>query len=104
MRTYGRFLLVLCLGLLLNSGVRADVKLPKLISNGMVLQRGQPLTVWGWASPAEKVTVKFLNKTHHAVAAPDGTWKIMLKPIGAGGPYTMDIAGNNQLQLTDIMV
>jgi len=93
-----------CLGFALTSQVRADVRLPKLISSGMVLQRDQPLKIWGWASPAEKVSVKFLNKTYHAVTGADGSWQILIKPKPAGGPYTMNITGNNQIDITDIMI
>jgi sialate O-acetylesterase len=93
------FAIIFCAGY-----AQADVKLPKLISSGMILQRGQPLKIWGWATPGEKITVNFLHKTYHAVTAADGTWQFLMKPIAAGGPYTMDVAGNNQIQLTDILV
>ena len=46
--------------------LNATVKLPRLISNGMVLQRDAPLKIWGWADPSEKVNVEFLGKKYHA--------------------------------------
>jgi sialate O-acetylesterase len=48
------------------SPFRADavVKLPRLVSNGMVLQRDMPLKIWGWADPSEKVKVEFVGETY----------------------------------------
>lgn len=70
----------------------------------MVLQRNQPLKIWGWATPGEKVTVNFIKKNYNAVTGADGKWLIMLKPIPAGGPYNMTITGNNKLEITDILL
>jgi len=82
----------------------ADVKLPKLISNGMVLQRDKPLKIWGWASPGEKVTVSFIKKNYSVVTGADGKWQVALKPIASGGPYTMQISGNNKIEINDILL
>src|SRR4051794_40266275 len=54
----------------------ADVKLPKLISDHMVLQRDTNAPVWGLADPGEKVTVNIAGQTHSAVADKDGRWRI----------------------------
>ena len=53
--------------LLLVASARAQVRLPKLISDGMVLQRDAPLKIWGWAGPGEKITVQFNNKNYKTV-------------------------------------
>ena len=58
--------------LLLLPGAYADVRLPQLISNGMVLQRDRPLKLWGWASPGEKVRVNFNGKTGRTATGADG--------------------------------
>lgn len=79
----------------------AAVKLPRLISNGMVLQRDVPLKIWGWADPSEKVKVEFLGKTYRAKADKRGNWKIELPAIAAGGPYTMTV---NELEVKDILM
>ena len=79
----------------------AAVKLPRLISNGMVLQRDVPLKIWGWADPSEKVKVEFLGKTYRAKADKRGNWKIELPAIAAGGPYTMKV---NELEVKDILM
>lgn len=82
----------------------ADVKLPQLISNGMVLQRNTRLNIWGWALAAEKVTVKFNGKTYKTTTGANGKWQVQLPSTKAGGPYDMEIAGNNRIVLHDILV
>jgi sialate O-acetylesterase len=97
--------LVTCLILLLlYEGVWANVKLPVLISDGMVLQRDTKINLWGWASPGEKITIRFNDKTFNAVTGRDGNWKAVLPPMKAGGPYTMEVKGKNSISLKDILV
>ena len=82
----------------------SEVRLPQLVSNGMVLQRNTRLKIWGWASPGEKVTIKFQHKNYQVTASADRGWAIWLPPLKAGGPYQMDISASNHLVLTDILV
>ncbi len=84
--------------------VQANVKLPVLLSDGMVLQRDTKLIIWGWASPGEKVQVKFNKKTVSTVTDSDGNWKISLPPMKAGGPYSMKVKGNNTITVNDILL
>jgi sialate O-acetylesterase len=86
-----------------HSTVVANIHLPKLISDGMILQRDAKVIVWGWADAAEKVVVEIDNKTYSTIANADGLWKISLKPHKAGGPFTMVLKGNNQLQINNIL-
>lgn len=58
-----------------------EVKLPKLVSDGMVLQRDAHLRIWGWASEGEKVTVLFMDETYHATASEKGEWEVMLPKL-----------------------
>src|ERR1700754_1356472 len=81
-----------------------QVKVPRLISDGMVLQREVPIRVWGWASPGEKVTIKFDGETASGVTNDEGKWRVVLSPKKAGGPYAMDINGINHIWLKNIMV
>lgn len=83
------------------SWVDAKVKLPALISDGMVLQREQPLNVWGTADAGENITVRFMKKTYSTTANADGKWDITLPPLKAGGPYLMEI---NDIKLNDILI
>lgn len=81
----------------------AAVRLPQLISEGMVLQRGVPVNIWGWADAQEQVTVMFNKRTYHAIAGANGEWKVSFPAMKAGGPYTLDIKGTNQITLKDIL-
>ena len=92
-------------GLLLSSFfASAQVRLPSLVRDSMVLQRDAKLNVWGWASPGEKLTVRFNNKTYRATTGTDGKWAVQLSPTKAGGPYTMQITGSNSITLKEILV
>lgn len=82
----------------------AAVRLPRLISDGMVLQRGTAVPVWGWADKGEAVTLSFQGKTYRATASQDGKWQVQLPALKPGGPFTMTIKASNQLDLNDILV
>lgn len=79
----------------------AKVRLPALVSDGMILQRNQDLKIWGYADVGEKITIKFINKAYHATADQNGNWTLMLPKLNAGGPYTMMI---NEITLKDILI
>jgi sialate O-acetylesterase len=64
----------------------AKVKLPTLVSDGMVLQRGEPVNIWGTADPDETVDITFLKKKYKTVADVQGNWKVTLPILKAGGP------------------
>jgi sialate O-acetylesterase len=82
---------------------RADVKLPGLFSDNMVLQREKPIAVWGWAEDGEKVTVKFGNNEASAEAR-GGKWKVYLPKMKAGGPHTLTVSGKNTLSRTNVLI
>jgi len=88
----------------LAASAHADVRLPHLFSDHMLLQRELPNAVWGWADPGENVTVNFARQTASATAGPDGQWQIRLKPVPAGGPYELTVTGKNTITLTDVVV
>jgi len=90
--------------MLLAGNALADVRLPKLIGDHMVLQRGIPPVIWGWADPGEKVTVSIVNQTLTTSADPDGRWKVRLQPLETGGPLEMTVAGKNRIKVSDILV
>lgn len=79
----------------------AKVRLPALVSDGMILQRNQDLKIWGYADAGEKITVKFINKTYNTTADQNGNWSLMLPKLNAGGPYIMTI---NEITLKDILI
>ena len=81
----------------------AQIRLPHLISDGMVLQRESPVTVWGWASPGESISLDFNNMQYSAVTDEQGSWKIRLQPVAAGGPYEMIFTASNRIVVKDIL-
>ena len=82
----------------------AEVKLPKLISDNMVLQQGMKVRIWGTADPREKVSVAFRDQKVGTEAGSDGRWEVYLQPLKAGGPDTLTISGNNTIALKDVLV
>lgn len=83
---------------------RAEVRLPYILSDNMVIQREVPVNVWGWANPGERVTVTFSNQKVTVRTAKDGRWKVQLKPSQAGGPHEMSVKGTNIIVLRNILV
>lgn len=79
----------------------AKVKLPALISDGVVLQREQPVKIWGTADAGESVSVTFMKKKYAATADNNGHWSVTLPSMKAGGPYLMRI---NDIKLNDILI
>jgi sialate O-acetylesterase len=84
--------------------VKAQVRLPRLVSDGMVLQRDADLTIWGWAAAHEPVEIEFLNSRYKTAADEKGNWNLSLKKLKAGGPYKMEIRAANHITLQDIMI
>jgi sialate O-acetylesterase len=96
----------LCLGLALLGEVfcaRADVKLPGLFSDNMVLQQGVRAPVWGWADEGEPVTVTFRGGKVSATAH-NGKWAVKLPGLKAGGPDTLSVEGKNRIELKNVVV
>jgi len=83
---------------------QAEVRVPTLIGDHMVIQRDQPVHVWGNADPDEAITVSFHGES--ATTKPDeyGRWGIFLPAVAAGGPYEMEVRGTNTIQIKDILV
>ena len=82
---------------------KAQVRLPQLISDGMVLQRDIKTDIWGWASPGEKVRVRFNHHTYKSNTNASGRWSVKLPATKAGGPYDMDISASNHITVHDIL-
>jgi sialate O-acetylesterase len=81
----------------------ADVRLPSLFSDGMVIQRETVAPMWGWAEPGEKVKVVASWGAKAAITAgPDGTWQVMLKTPKAGVGHSITVTGNNSVVIKDV--
>jgi sialate O-acetylesterase len=84
---------------------QAEVRLPNALSDHAVLQRDRPIHIWGWATPGAHLSVRFRSQNISAVADPLGHFSAYLQPTPAGGPYTLNIAGDGaEKQITDILV
>ena len=84
---------------------KADVTLPHVFGDNMVLQRSQPVPVWGWAAPGEQVTVEFAGQRKSVTTDRDGKWEARLRSLKASAqPAEMKITGANQILLTNILV
>ena len=89
---------------LLVASASADVRLPNVFSDHMVLQRDKPIKVWGWAAAGEKVRVVLAGKETDATATADGEWLATLPAMKAGGPFELTASGKNTLKITDVLV
>lgn len=93
----GLVLLSLCFAVI----SEAKIILPNLITDGMVLQRGTPVKIWGKADSGEKIQLTFLKKKYQTVADSLGNWQISLPALKPGGPFSMSI---NEVTLNNILV
>ena len=84
--------------------LRADVKLPQLLSDGVVLQQGMKVNIWGTADQGEHVIVTLQEQRSSAVADGSGHWQVKLGPLSPGGPFTLTVAGKNTLVVHDLLV
>lgn len=82
----------------------SQVRLPTLISDGMVLQRNSEITIWGWALPGEQIAVTFDGRRRKTTTTSEGEWSLKFPEMKAGGPYTMIISGKNKIVLRDILI
>ncbi|MDF7817157.1 sialate O-acetylesterase [Runella sp. MFBS21] len=87
-------------------GAVADVWLPAIFSNEMVLQQQSSVTVWGWAQPGEKVKVtgSWLGESVNTVTNENAVWKLTITTPTAGGPHTLSIEGRNKIVLQNVMI
>jgi sialate O-acetylesterase len=84
--------------------VNAEVRLPHIFSNNMVLQRNVPIPIWGWAAKGEKIKLVFGEKKFAATANNDGKWLVYMDPMPAGGPYELVISATNQIIFKNILI
>ncbi|WP_338357096.1 sialate O-acetylesterase [Yeosuana marina] len=82
----------------------ANVELPLLFNDGMVLQRNQPIPVWGWANANERIEVHFKEQVVKTKTDKQGKWSVRLKPETAGGPYELTVKGKNTITIKDVLV
>ncbi|WP_414662669.1 sialate O-acetylesterase [Horticoccus sp. 23ND18S-11] len=83
---------------------RADVTLPAIFSDHLVLQRDVPVPVWGWADAGETVTVSVAGQTQTATTGADGKWRVTLTKLASGEPGTLVVKGKNTITINDVLI
>jgi sialate O-acetylesterase len=86
------------------SSAVAEVRLAAVFGDHMVLQRGRPLPIWGWAEPGEAVRVALGGRHRETTADAAGRWQVILPPASAGGPISLTVRGTNRIECTDVLV
>lgn len=103
-----RKLIWCCVAIMLLAGgntiLRADVTLPTVLADHMVIQRNRPVHLWGVADPGETVTVEFRGNQSSIIANKLGQWSVYLPPEEAGGPFPLTIRGKNTISWNDVLV
>ncbi len=96
---------VFLLILLFNSfSINAQLRLPKIFADNMVLQRNTPIPVWGWAKANEKIEVRFNKQVKKTKADKTGKWMIRLDNETAGGSYILTVKGSNTVEIKNVLV
>jgi sialate O-acetylesterase len=101
MRTFAFTTLLAALSL----AAQAELKLPAIIGDNMILQQKQVNPIWGWDTPGTEVTVKFAGQTKSAKAGADGKWTVKLDAVPANAkPVTISIKGTSSKELKNVLV
>ena len=92
--------------LFLSVALKANIRLPNIINNNMVLQQQSTVKLWGWAGPNEKVyvTTSWNNKRDSVVTTRDANWMLTVQTPAAGGPYTITLKGENTIVLNNVLI
>lgn len=101
-----RLALLTVVMVILIQGTRANISLPEIFSDNMVLQQKSEVPLWGWAKSGETVTIKadWLDKEIVVKVGNQGTWKALLKTPEAGGPYNIHLKGYNEVTLKNVLI
>ena len=98
-------LLLLAASLTAAPSLLAELKLPAIIGNHMVLQQKHSNPIWGWDTPGAKIAISFAGQNYSATAANDGKWTVNLAPLPASfTPQTLSIAGSNRVEIEDVLI
>ncbi|WP_264553825.1 sialate O-acetylesterase [Flavobacterium sp. N2038] len=92
--------------LLISNTMMANVSLPNIFSDNIVLQRNSEVKIWGWANPEEEIKLVsgWNNQEYITVANNQAKWEIIIKTPEAGGPFTISIKGYNEVVLKNILI
>ncbi len=104
LRKLGGFVLTVLAIALVATTASADVRLPSVIGDNMILQRDMPLPIWGWAEPGEEVTVKIGGRKGKTTADAKGRWIVRLESMSVGEPLEMTVSGKNTITLSNVLI
>jgi len=101
-----RVLFVITVLVLILQTIKANVSIPEIFSDNMVLQRNSDIILWGWAKTGETIVIKgdWMDKEATIQAGVQGTWKITIRTPVAGGPYNLHIRGTNEIILKNVLI
>jgi len=86
------------------NSAHGEVRLPAIIGDNMVLQQGSKVRIWGTAKPGEHVTVNFDNKSAQTTTDAQGRWQLFIGPLKAGGPFDLNVKGDNTVTIKNVLV
>ncbi|RYY96837.1 MAG: sialate O-acetylesterase [Chitinophagaceae bacterium] len=92
--------------LVLAQSASAEIRLPAIISDHMVLQAGSEVTLWGWCDAGEDVRVRtgWDTATYRTKGTSDATFRIRLRTPRAGGPFRITFSGRNEVEVSDVLL
>ena len=100
-----RSVIVAAMALLATASGSAEVRLPAILSDGVVLQQHRPIELWGWADAGEVVAARIGERSGRTQTDPDGNWRITLEALPAGGPYELEVTGGaSTVRVADVLV
>jgi sialate O-acetylesterase len=96
-------LFLLCF-IIIGNNLFAALKLPAIFKDGMVLQRDEKITVWGWADKGASVSISFNSLKQVVIASFDGKWTAEFGPFPAGGPHELTISADISITVKNIFI
>ena len=108
MRSFSILFVAICLLGLATEITQAQIRLPAIFSDHMVLQRQKEIKIWGWAEPGQKIDVSLNGSNNSGQVAEDGKWLVTLPAQEAGGPFNLMISstsrGKQKLTIKDVLI
>ena len=88
------------------TALKANVSLPAIFNDHMVLQQNAEVKLWGWANPSEEVTITtgWDQKSYTTKGSPNAEWSVIVSTPAAGGPYVITVKGYNTIEFKDVML
>ncbi|MEQ9297883.1 MAG: sialate O-acetylesterase [Cyclobacteriaceae bacterium] len=98
-----KVLIGLAISLCVSATAMAEIQVAKVFGDNMVLQRDEQVTIWGWGTPGERLTLTINDQVFKGRVNKEGSWSVEIGEFPAGGPYEMEIKGLNSIKLQNVM-